>query len=96
MQGAGGTGASQLRLKLRPNPAAQISPITVVSPPRLYPGLAKPVMLSQLDFPRAVSRIETLYPFFRAREDERAAIFGPGPLTWLPAAAANRAQPIRT
>ncbi len=69
---------------------------TVVSPPRLYPGLAKPVMLSQLDFPRAVSRVETLYPFFRAREDERAAIFGPGPLTWLPAAAANRAQPIRT
>ncbi|OYW59588.1 MAG: hypothetical protein B7Z40_21390 [Bosea sp. 12-68-7] len=69
---------------------------TVVSPPRLYPGLAKPVMLSQLDFPRAVSRVEALYPFFRAREDERTAIFGPNPLTWLPAAAANRAQPIRT
>ncbi len=69
---------------------------TVVSPPRLYPGLAKPVMLSQLDYPKAVSRVEALYPFFQAREDERAAIFGACPLAWLPAAAAHLAQPIRT
>lgn len=68
---------------------------TVVSPPRLYPGLAKPVMLSQLDYPRAASRVETLYPFFRAREDERSSVFGASPLAWLPAAA-HMAQRIRT
>ncbi len=58
---------------------------TVVSPPRLYPGLAKPVMLSQLDYEKAAPRVETLYPFFQARRDERAAIFGRSDLTWRPA-----------
>ena len=58
---------------------------TVVSPPRLYPGLAKPVMLSQLDYAKAAPRVEALYPFFRARRDERAAIFGTSGMAWLPA-----------
>lgn len=58
---------------------------TVVSPPRLYPGLAKPVMLSQLDYARAAPRVEALYPFFRARANERAAIFGAGAMSWPPA-----------
>jgi len=58
---------------------------TVVSPPRLYPGLAKPVMLSQLDYAKAAPRVEALYPFFRARRDERATIFGGSDLTWRPA-----------
>lgn len=61
---------------------------TVVSPPRLYPGLAKPVMLSQLDHAKAAPRVEALYPFFRARPDERAAIFGVSGMAWLPAVAA--------
>ncbi|PTM41672.1 hypothetical protein [Bosea sp. 124] len=60
---------------------------TVVSPPRLYPGLAKPVMLSQLDYAKAAPRVEALYPFFRARADERAAIFGTSGMMWLPAVA---------
>lgn len=66
---------------------------TVVSPPRLYPGLAKPVMLSQLDHAKAAPRVEALYPFFRAREDERTAIFGASAMAWLPTlmkAAADR------
>lgn len=58
---------------------------TVVSPPRLYPGLAKPVMLSQLDHAKAAPRVEALYPFFQARRDERATIFGASEITWLPA-----------
>lgn len=57
---------------------------TVVSPPRLYPGLAKPVMLSQLDYAKAAPRVEALYPFFRARPDERAAIFGANEIPWMP------------
>ena len=57
---------------------------TVVSPPCLYPGLAKPVMLSQLDYAKAAPRVEALYPFFRARPDERAAIFGASEIAWLP------------
>lgn len=60
---------------------------TVVSPPRLYPGLAKPVMLSQLDYAKAAPRVEALYPFFRARADERAAIFGTSGMMWLSAVA---------
>jgi len=58
---------------------------TVVSPPRLYPGLAKPVMLSQLDYAKAAPRVEALYPFFRARPGERAAIFGTSGSIWAPA-----------
>lgn len=68
---------------------------TVVSPPRLYPGLAKPVMLSQLDYAKAAPRVEALYPFFRARENERAAIFGASGMTWLPAVAdATAVRPV--
>lgn len=67
---------------------------TVVSPPRLYPGLAKPVMLSQLDYAKAAPRVEALYPFFRARDDERAAIFGATATGWPPAViAATAARP---
>ncbi|HEV7256196.1 MAG TPA: hypothetical protein VGN82_00315 [Bosea sp. (in: a-proteobacteria)] len=58
---------------------------TVVSPPRLYPGLVKPVMLSQLDYAKAAPRVETLYSFFRARPDELATIFGASDVPWLPA-----------
>jgi len=68
---------------------------TVVSPPRLYPGLAKPVMLSQLDYAKAAPRVEALYPFFRARENERAAIFGGSEMAWLPAAAVVAASAPR-
>lgn len=57
---------------------------TVASPPRLYPGLAKPVMLSQLDHAKAAPRVEALYPFFQARENEASAIFGPRDSLWLP------------
>ena len=64
---------------------------TVVSPPRLYPGLAKPVMLSQLDYAKASPRVEALYPFFRARPGERAAIFGASEFTWSPAVVAASA-----
>jgi hypothetical protein len=60
---------------------------TVVSPPRLYPGLVKPVMLSQLDYAKAVPRVEALYPFFRARPDEHTAIFGASDVSWWPAMA---------
>ncbi len=63
----------------------------VVSPPRLYPGLAKPVMLSQLDHAKAAARVEALYPFFRARPGERAAIFGGSEISWLPAIAETAA-----
>lgn len=70
---------------------------TVVSPPRLYPGLAKPVMLSQLDYAKAAPRVEALYPFFQAREDERAVIFGASAMGWLPAVmAAAAARPALT
>lgn len=68
---------------------------TVVSPPRLYPGLAKPVMLSQLDYAKAAPRVEALYPFFRARRGERAAIFDGSEMMWRPAVGdAPAARPI--
>ena len=68
---------------------------TVVSPPRLYPGLAKPVMLSRLDYAKAAPRVEALYPFFRARGNERAAIFGASGMAWLAAIADTPAvQPV--
>lgn len=70
---------------------------TVVSPPRLYPGLVKPVMLSQLDYAKAAPRVEALYPFFRARPDERAAIFGASDVAWLPGIMrASAARPSRS
>ncbi len=68
---------------------------TVVAPATLYPGLSKPVMLSQLDYASAAPRVERLYPFFRAREDERAAIFGTSAMPWLPLGAPAMAGPLR-
>lgn len=66
----------------------------MVAPARLYPGLAKPVMLSQLDHALAAPRVERLYPFFRAREDERMAIFGASAMPWLAMGASARAEPL--
>lgn len=47
----------------------------LVSPPRLYPGLAKPVLLSWLDFPAAARRVEEVHTFFEARPGEAAMLF---------------------
>jgi hypothetical protein len=68
---------------------------TVAAPATLYPGLSKPVMLSLLDYARAAPRVEKLYPFFRAREDERTAVFGTSALPWLPLGAPALAGPLR-
>jgi len=69
---------------------------TVVGAPRLYPGLAKPVLLSQLDYGKAAPRVHALYPFFRARQDEREIIFGTGAIAWPSVAGrqAPRARPV--
>lgn len=68
---------------------------TVAAPATLYPGLTKPVMLSLLDYAGAAPRVEHLYPFFRAREDERTAIFGTNALPWLPLGGNRVARPLR-
>lgn len=52
----------------------------LVSPPRIYPGLAKPVLLSQLDFAAARAEVEERLPFFRERPGEIEAIFGSSPI----------------
>lgn len=68
---------------------------TVAAPATLYPGLSKPVMLSLLDYARAAPGVEKLYPFFRARDDERTAIFGTSALPWLPLGAPALSGPLR-
>ncbi len=68
---------------------------TVAAPATLYPGLSKPVMLSLLDYARAAPRVEKLYPIFRARDDERTAIFGTSALPWLPLGAPALSGPLR-
>lgn len=68
----------------------------VVSPERLYPGLAKPVLLSQLDYAKAMTRVEAYYPFFEERVLELTSIFGSCNLPYLPDIARDREMPAST
>lgn len=68
---------------------------TIAAPATLYPGLSKPVLLSQLDYANAAPRVEMMYPFFRGRDDERATVFGSSALPWLPLGAPALADPLR-
>ena len=67
---------------------------TIVAAARHYPGLAKAVRLSQLDYAQAAPRVERLYPFFRAREGERTAIFGASTMPWLPVGSPALGEPL--
>lgn len=47
-----------------------------LSPPRLFPGLLKPVGLMAADFPEVRDRIFNRYPYFRSSAFERRMLFG--------------------
>ena len=47
----------------------------VVSQPRPYPGLAKPITLLMADYPRYAEQVHRRYPFFRSSLFERRMLF---------------------
>ena len=46
-----------------------------LSPPRLYPGLIKPICLMAVDFPASREKVFTRYPYLRSSYFERRMLF---------------------
>jgi N-acyl-L-homoserine lactone synthetase len=52
-----------------------------ISPPRVYPGLTKPICLMAVDYPAMREKVFARYPYFRSSQFERRMLFERGART---------------
>lgn len=58
--------------------------MTMICPPRDYPGLKKPISLMEIDFPNTHHKVFARYPFLRSTPFERHKLFERAPALAVP------------